>query len=388
MSISETLSTSYDNATTSATNAVNDKLSGINNKASNLKKMYDAKVSRITDKNYFERKAGESSIAKRLEANVPTKDGIQKKTLEGLPEQDKITPYLTKSSCNVSDLKSKASGMASNAVSGALGSLLSSVSKIKAFGVPSLKPVKKSTEVKEVAPDFQKTEYGKATVKVTEGGFTEVIDNTKGNETSMKSNIAGTYELILPDGTKQDKIVGDKILLIDENWKISVGKDSVTIIKGEHHLQINKNSFINTNGNKSEIVDKESATLVKGNVTNECQKASYEKVGKNKEVDISGNYKIKALTKTEEITGKSSTHSSGTTQQTSGGGFHIFANGNVIMTGGSVNIASNGASISIRKGRVDINGPFYVNGYPYGEFSGHGFSSTPDIEIDESNDLY
>ena len=355
MSISESLSTAYDTTTTSISTSVN-------NKVTNLKKMYDTKISRITDKNYFDRKTGESSVAKRLEANIPTKDGIQKNTLEGLPEQDKITPFLTKNTCNVSDLKQKASDIATGALAGVLGSLLSSISKIKAFGIPSLKSTKKSTEVKEIAPDFQKTEYGKAHIKVTEGGFTEVIDNTKGNETSMKSNIAGTYELILPDGTKQDKIVGDKILLIDENWKISVEKDKVTIIKGEHHLQIYKDSLINIGGNKSETIDKNSATLVKGNVTNECKKASYEKVGANKEVDVTGNYKLKALTKKEEITGRSSTHSTGTTQQTSGGGFHIFANDDVIVTGETVNFSNGNASISIRNGRVDVTGSLYING--------------------------
>jgi hypothetical protein len=324
----------------------------------------------------FTRRAeGEASTSKYIQTKLPNADGIViPQTVTGLPDQKIIAPNLTKATCETFDMK-KASG-------GLLASLLA------ALGVPALKktPVKK--EIKEIAPDFAKSEYGFIQVKETKGGHVEIIDNTKGNERTMKLHPSGSYNQILPNGTIQDKITGDKITFIDGEYSIVIGREFIEVVNGNNKIQIKKDNQLNINGNNNINIDKDSNTIIGGNCDVNVKGSSSEKVTKDKTVDVSGKSIHKAKSSVEEITGNKNITTGGSLTIAGGGSMNCMASGNVILSGGSITVLSNGASISIRNGRIDINGPLFVNGFPYGEFTGQGFSPTPDLPIDENSKLF
>ena len=83
----------------------------------------------------------------------------------------------------------------------------------------------------------------------SESGHLTEVDDTPGNERTMRYHTAGSYEEIIADGTKTTKVVGDNFEIIMKDSNVYVGGNvNLTIggtvrhlIKGDYHLEVEGN---------------------------------------------------------------------------------------------------------------------------------------------------
>lgn len=302
---------------------------------------------------YYKREEGISSTSKYIQTKNKDENGNPVAgDIKSIPDQNIIQPNLKKDTAETFDMKSGG---------GPFDSLLSALG---ALGVPSLSKTKQKKEIKEQAPDFAKSEYGKIQVKETAGGFVEIFDQTIGNQRTMRLHPAGTYNQVTPDGTVQDKIVKDKITFVDEEWNIVVGKDYVEVINGNNKVHIKKDNQVNINGNSNTNIDKDCNTVINQSNNIDIKSKSTEKVGAGKTVEITGNLSQKVSSNSnEDIGGNVNNTAGGNRNDMVGGHFNIVVSGNCLIsatsigifskTGGSMNMT--GGSINISSQRVNIN---------------------------------
>ena len=83
----------------------------------------------------------------------------------------------------------------------------------------------------------------------SESGHLTEVDDTPGNERTMRYHTAGTYEEIIADGTKTTKVIGDnfEIIMQDSNVYIggavnlTIGGTVRHLVKGDYHLEVEGN---------------------------------------------------------------------------------------------------------------------------------------------------
>ena len=83
----------------------------------------------------------------------------------------------------------------------------------------------------------------------SESGHLTEMDDTPGNERTMRHHAAGTYEEIIADGTKTTKVIGDNFEIIMKDSDVYVaGSVNLTIggsvrhlVKGNYHLEVEGN---------------------------------------------------------------------------------------------------------------------------------------------------
>ena len=83
----------------------------------------------------------------------------------------------------------------------------------------------------------------------SESGHITEVDDTPGNERTMRYHTAGSYEEIVSDGTKTTKVIGDNFEIIMKDSNVYVGGNvNLTIggtvrhlIKGDYHLEVEGN---------------------------------------------------------------------------------------------------------------------------------------------------
>ena len=83
----------------------------------------------------------------------------------------------------------------------------------------------------------------------SESGHLTEVDDTPGNERTMRYHTAGTYEEIVADGTKTTKVIGDNFEIIMQDSNVYIGGSvNLTIggtvrhlVKGDYHLEVEGN---------------------------------------------------------------------------------------------------------------------------------------------------
>ena len=83
----------------------------------------------------------------------------------------------------------------------------------------------------------------------SESGHLTEVDDTPGNERTMRYHTAGTYEEIIADGTKTTKVIGDNFEIIMQDSNVYIGGSvNLTIggtvrhlVKGDYHLEVEGN---------------------------------------------------------------------------------------------------------------------------------------------------
>lgn len=277
------------------------------------------------NKAYHQREAKLASTSKYIQTKVEGKTG----DIKGIPDQNIIKPNLSKDTA-----KTFVIGKAGGALSSILGAL----------GLSSLMKNKDDKEIKEVAPDFAKSEYGKIQVKETKGGFVEIFDQTPGNQRTMRLHPAGTYNQVLPNGLVQDKIVNDKVTMIDKNWNITVGEDFVEVVSGNNKIHIKKEHQLNINGNSHTHIDKDENILVEQDRNIEVKQTFNEKVGKGKNIDITKDLTEKVSDNIKREVGKNVDTKIGKNEnRTIGGALNVIVTGNImISSSATMNIISTG----------------------------------------------
>jgi len=83
----------------------------------------------------------------------------------------------------------------------------------------------------------------------SESGHLTEVDDTPGNERTMRHHAAGTYEEIIADGSKTTKVIGDNFEIIMKDSDVYVGGSvNLTIggsvrhlVKGNYHLEVEGN---------------------------------------------------------------------------------------------------------------------------------------------------
>jgi len=113
----------------------------------------------------------------------------------------------------------------------------------------------------------------------SESGHLTEVDDTPGNERTMRYHTAGSYEEIIADGSKTTKVIGDNFEIIMKDSNVYVGGSvNLTIggtvrhlIKGDYHLEVE--------GNYTKKIHKNMRTKVGAG-----------EIGGNVEEEIFGNY--------------------------------------------------------------------------------------------------
>jgi hypothetical protein len=328
--------------------------------------------------NYYKRKAEESSVSKFIQTNVPSETGdVITKDIEGLPNQVIAVPQITDVTQikveipslslpklpslptipTVDSLIAMGTNSLNSMLSSGIGSLMGMATNfLSGFGLPSLVKKFVPIKLKESPPDYSKSEYGSLQVKEMKGGFVEIFDQTKGNETTLRFHPSGTYNQVQADGTNQDKVVGKKKDFYDQNWEITIGKDFIEVISGEATVQIKKDSFMTINGNSNTTINQDCNTIIDQHQFTDVKGMIIEKSGMGKNVDITG-------TSTENITkdygqtvgGSSTTTITGYKTEIVKKGLDIMVTGNVTIYGDEIKIVGK-KKISLVAPKISING--------------------------------
>lgn len=105
-------------------------------------------------------------------------------------------------------------------------------------------------------------------------GHIKEVDDTPGAERLMEMHKSGTYQEILPDGTKVTKIFGDDfyIVLVDHNLvvggnlNITVQGDANLLVKGNMKTKVGGNYDLQVHGNMTTRVQGKELHYTKGNL--------------------------------------------------------------------------------------------------------------------------
>lgn len=129
------------------------------------------------------------------------------------------------------------------------------------------------------------TKYTKQFPTVTPGGHVEDKDDTPGSERYYRAHPTGTFTEEQPDGSKVNKIVGNKFEIIEKNGNVE--------IKGDCNIIIGGNATINVAGNQNIVTGRDSIQMVKGNALQTVLGNLDQKVNGNVNQYIVGNVKQK-----------------------------------------------------------------------------------------------
>ena len=218
------------------------------------------------------REVSQASTSKFIQANVPSVTGYIKETIAGTPVDTIVKPNLKVDICATISFKS-------------ILSFLGSILPLPFFKIPS------SIQIKEALPTTNLSQYGKVVVNESKGGFVTIRDETPGNNLTVQLHPSGTYQSINNAGANQQKIVDDNTLIINKNFKISVGLDYIEVISGNEFIQIKKNRTHNVGGDFNENITGNSISVI-GKDRGEQIAGNYTQlITNNSIVDISGNAK-------------------------------------------------------------------------------------------------
>ena len=293
---------------------------------------------------YDKREQAQSSLSKYTQENVVKGDSYVHMDIKGTPDDNIIKPNLKIENCISTALTAPASFLAS------LMGMLSPFSKTAV-----------TKTVKELLPPKDKTQYGKAVVSESKGGFVNVQDETPGNKRTMHLHPSGTYDQVVDDGSKHDKVVADRRIIIDGNKEEAIGKDSVLLVKGNCTQQIMKDSVSTTNGNESFTIDKNKSLNVKKNYSTEVNGNATTIIDLDNTLNINGKQDITIKkTKKETISGDSSTIVISNKNVTVTGDTTLVSKGTITITSmKSIKIVCGKSTITINTDSIDIKTPLF-----------------------------
>lgn len=118
------------------------------------------------------------------------------------------------------------------------------------------------------------SQYPYNKVDQSQSGHIKEVDDTPGAERLMEMHKSGTYQEILPDGTKITKIFGDDfyIILIDHNvvvggnLNITVQGDANLLVKGNMKTKVGGNYELQVHGNMTTRVQGSELHYTKGSI--------------------------------------------------------------------------------------------------------------------------
>lgn len=118
------------------------------------------------------------------------------------------------------------------------------------------------------------SQYPYNKVEQSLSGHIKEVDDTPGAERLMEMHKSGTYQEILPDGTKVLKIFGDDfyIVLVDHNvviggnLNITVQGDANLLVKGNMKTKVGGNYELQVHGNMTTRVQGKELHYTKGNI--------------------------------------------------------------------------------------------------------------------------
>lgn len=154
-------------------------------------------------------------------------------------------------------------------------------------GSGALETDKGGAELFETPKSAYNTKYTKQFPSVTPGGHVEDRDDTPGSERYYRAHPTGTFTEEQPDGSKVNKIVGNKFEIIEKNGNIE--------IKGDCNIIIGGNATINVAGNQNIVTGRDSIQMVKGNALQTVLGNLDQKVNGNVNQYIMGNVKQKII---------------------------------------------------------------------------------------------
>lgn len=301
-----------------------------------------------TEQNFDARSTGQSSTSKYVQANTPpvNGNGYGANKISGTPDDVTIKPNLKKATV---ETKSFA------AAGGLLASLMSALAAL-----PLPLPFKTTTEKKEIAepaPTSSKAQYGKISVNDS-NGFVEIKDNTPGNKIWTHLHPSGTYDSVSNNGDVLEKSTHDRILIVINDWNITVSGDELMVIDGDNKIQIKKDRQININGNDNLNID--------GNTNTNIGKDSGLQVGGNVTESITGNMTSEINQSLTEAVKKNYNHTVNGSETNTvmkdrtdvvAGSLSVVVSGNAIVhVGKNANISSGGI-MTLAAPEIDMNAP-------------------------------
>jgi hypothetical protein len=270
------------------------------------------------------RTPSQASTSKFIQANVPSVNGYIKETVAGTPVDVIVKPNLKVDICSTISFKS-------------ILSFLGSILPLPFLKIPS------SLQIKEALPTTNLSQYGKVVVQESKGGFVTIRDETPGNNLTVQVHPSGTYQSINNAGANQQKIVDDNTLIINKNFKVSVGLDYIEVISGNEFVQIKKNCNLNVGGdynenitgNSTSVIGKDRGEQILGNYTQTISKDSL--------IDISGNATEHVVKNhTTNVDGNEQNTIAGSKSDVIGKSLHICIQSNgTISAKGSLNLVGN-----------------------------------------------
>jgi hypothetical protein len=113
----------------------------------------------------------------------------------------------------------------------------------------------------------------------SESGHLTEMDDTPGNERTMRHHAAGTYEEIIADGSKTTKVIGDNFEIIMKDSDVYVGGSVNLTIGGSVRHLVKGNYHLEVEGNYTQKIHKNMRTKIGAG-----------KSGGNLEEEIKGNH--------------------------------------------------------------------------------------------------
>jgi hypothetical protein len=270
------------------------------------------------------REVSQASTSKFIQANIPSVTGYIKETVAGTPVDVIVKPNLKVDICATISFKS-------------ILSFLGSILPLPFLKIPS------SIQIKEALPTTNLSQYGKVVVHESKGGFVTIRDETPGNNLTVKVHPSGTYQSINNAGANQQKIVDDSTLIINKNFKVSIGLDHVEVISGNEFVQIKKNKNVNVGGDFNENITGNSTTVI-GKDRGEEIKGNYtQTISKDSLTDVSGNATEHVVKNhTTNVDGNEHNTIAGSQNDVIGKSLHICIQSNgTISAKGSLNLVGN-----------------------------------------------
>ena len=282
-----------------------------------------------TTLNFDARTPSQSSTSKFIQANVPSVSGYIKETVAGTPVDVIVKPNLKVDVCATISFKS-------------ILSFLGSILPLPFLKIPS------SIQIKEALPTTNLSQYGKVVANESKGGFVTIRDETPGNNLTVNVHPSGTYQSINNAGANQQKIVDDNTLIINKNFKVSVGLDYIEVVSGNEYVQIKKNRTLNVGGdfnenitgNSTSVIGKDCGEEIHGNYTQIISKDSLTEVSGNATENVADDHST-------TIGGNESNTVYGSKNDVIGNSLHVCIQTNgTISANGSLNLVGNPVNLN------------------------------------------
>lgn len=85
--------------------------------------------------------------------------------------------------------------------------------------------------------------YTTVNAETTESGHTFIKDDTPGKETISQIHRTGTYVTMLPDGSQENKIMGNGIEIVENNKRVSIKGACQVTIEGDVNIEIKGSKY-------------------------------------------------------------------------------------------------------------------------------------------------